>query len=290
MQNYVIITDATGDLTPALAAEAGVEVIPMEFSLDGKNYRHWPDEREMPINDFYAKMRTGATATTAQVNSATYCDWARPHLCAGEDVLFLIFSSGMSGSFHSCTLAAEELREEFPDRTIVAVDTLAAAMGEGLLVFYAAQKKRAGADLAEVADWVTSNRDHLCHWFTVDELSYLYKGGRLSATSAMLGTMLNIKPVLHVDAEGHLVAMEKVRGRRQSMDAMLRRLNDTILDNESPVVFIGHGDCEADAQYLAEQITGTHGIKRVEIGRVGPVIGSHTGPGILELFFLGKEK
>lgn len=290
MNEYVIISDSTGDLTPALIEEAGVHIIPMEFTVDGENHRNWPDERELSSDAFYEKLRGGATSTTAQVNSATYCDWAKPFLDAGKDVLFLVFSSGLSGSFHSSTLAVEELRESYPDRKIVTVDTRAAAMGEGLLVFYAALEQKKGRTLEEVAAWVTENRDHLCHWFTVDELSYLRRGGRLSSTGAVVGTMLNIKPVLHVDLDGHLIAMEKVRGRRQSLDAMVKHLDQTIWDDHSPIVFIAHGDCREDAEYVADKIRGTHGIERVEFGRVGPVIGSHTGPGIMTLFFLGSEK
>lgn len=289
MNEYVILTDATGDLTPALVKETGVTVIPMEFTLDQKSYLNWPDEREITTDDFYAKLRAGAAATTAQVNMTTYCDWARPFLEKGEDVLFLIFSSGLSGSFHSCTLAAEELKEEFPARKIFAVDTRAAAMGEGLLVFYAAEKKKEGLSIEQLADWTTQNRDRLCHWFTVDELSYLHRGGRVSATGAALGTMLNIKPVLHVDVEGHLIPMEKVRGRAQSLNAMVHRLESTI-DPDCHTVFISHGDCKPDADRLAEMIKGKAGIRRIEFGRVGPVIGSHTGPSVLTLFFLGSEK
>lgn len=290
MNDFVIITDSTGDLTPALIEESGVQVIPMEFTLNGKNYRNWPDERDLTSDAFYQALREGGTATTAQVNIVTYCDTAEPFLKAGQDVLFLIFSSGLSGSFHSCLLASEELREKYPERKILSVDTRAAAMGEGLLVFYAALEKQKGATMEQVAAWTEAHRDHLCHWFTVDELSYLRRGGRLSSTGAVVGTMLNIKPVLHVDDEGHLIVVEKVRGRRQSLDAMLRHLNETITDGESPVVFIAHGDCREDAEYLAGQLRGTHGIQRIEFGRVGPVIGAHTGPGILTLFYMGSKK
>ena len=289
MSEYVILTDATCDLTPALVAETGVEVIPMEFTVNGEAYLNWPDGREMSNDDFYNKLRAGATATTAQVNAQTYFDWAKPHLDAGKDVLFLTFSSGLSGSHNSCLLAVEDLREENPGRKILAVDTRAAAMGEGLLVFYAAEQKKLGLSIEELADWATKNRDRLCHWFTVDELSYLHKGGRLSAASAALGTILSIKPLLHVDEDGRLVSVEKVRSRTQSLAAMARRLDETI-HPDSHTVFISHADCREDAERLAALIEGTHNIRRIEFGRVGPVIGTHTGPSMLSLFFLGSPK
>lgn len=290
MNDYIIITDSTGDFTPALCEELGIQVIPMEFMLDDVSYRNYPDERDLSGKEFYDKLRMGSNATTAQVNMATYCDVARPYLQAGKDVLFLVFSSGLSGSYNSCTLAVEDLKAEFADREIVAVDTRAASMGEGLLVYYAAQQQKAGKTLAEVADWVTENRGHLCHWFTVDDLHFLHRGGRVSAASAVVGSMLSIKPVLHVDDEGHLIPMEKVRGRRQSLDALLKHLDETIWVGKSPVVFLSHGDAPEDAAYVEEQLRGKYGIERIVTNLIGPVIGCHSGPGTVALFWLGEHK
>lgn len=290
MNNYIIITDSTGDFTPALCEELGIQVIPMEFMLDDASYRNYPDERELAGTVFYDRLRKGSSATTAQVNMATYCDVARPYLAAGTDVLFLVFSSGLSGSYNSCTLAVEELKTEFADREIVAVDTRAASMGEGLLVYYAAQQKLAGKPLSEVAEWVAENRSHLCHWFTVDDLHFLHRGGRVSAASAVVGSMLSIKPVLHVDDEGHLIPMEKVRGRRQSLDALLKHLDETIWVGKSPVVFLSHGDAPEDAAYVEEQLRGKYGIERIVTNLIGPVIGCHSGPGTVALFWLGEHK
>lgn len=290
MNDYIIITDSTGDFTPALCEELGIQVIPMEFMLDDVSYRNYPDERDLSVKEFYDKLRSGSNATTAQVNMATYCDVARPYLQAGKDVLFLVFSSGLSGSYNSCTLAVEDLKAEFADREIVAVDTRAASMGEGLLVYYAAQQQKASKTLAEVADWVTENRGHLCHWFTVDDLHFLHRGGRVSAASAVVGSMLSIKPVLHVDDEGHLIPMEKVRGRRQSLDALLKHLDETIWVGKSPVVFLSHGDAPEDAAYVEEQLRGKYGIERIVTNLIGPVIGCHSGPGTVALFWLGEHK
>lgn len=290
MSNYVIITDSTGDLSAELVREMEVEVIPMEFTVGDKPYKNYPDNHDLSAQEFYARLRQGAAATTAQVNVTTYVETATPFLQAGKDVLMLIFSSGLSGSFNSSCLAAEELRAKFPGRTVRTVDTLAASMGEGLLVWHACQLRKAGKTLDEVAAWAEDNRNRLCHWFTVDDLHFLRRGGRVSGAAAVMGTMLNIKPVLHVDDEGHLIPMEKVRGRRQSLDALVKHLDETIAEGENGTVFLSHGDCREDAEYVAEKIRGRHGIERVEINFIGPVIGSHSGPGTVALFWLGSHK
>ena len=290
MSDYVIITDSTGDLSASLVKEMDVTVLPMEFSVGGESYHNYPDNHELSAEDFYAKLRGGDMATTAQLNTAEYIDAAVPFLEAGQDVLFLIFSSGLSGSFNSSRMAVEELQERFPDRKIRTVDTLAASMGEGLLVWHAAMRRKMGENLDAVANWTEANRNRLCHWFTVDDLHFLRRGGRVSGAAAVMGTMLNIKPVLHVDDEGHLIPMEKVRGRRQSLDALVRHLDETIAEGENETIFLSHGDCAADAEYVASKLRGRHGIKRVEINFIGPVIGAHSGPGTVALFWLGSKK
>ena len=290
MQNYVIITDSTGDLSEALVKEMDVTVLPMSFSIGEKSYKNYPDNHELSAEDFYAMLRAGAMSTTAQLNTAAYLDAATPFLEAGQDVLFLVFSSGLSGSYNSSRMAVEDLREKFPDRKIRTVDTLAASMGEGLLVWHAAMRRKAGQSLDEVADWTEANRNHLCHWFTVDDLHFLRRGGRVSGAAAVMGSMLNIKPVLHVDDEGHLIPMEKVRGRRQSLDALVRHLDETITEGENATIFLSHGDCAEDAEYVASKLRGRHGIERVEINFIGPVIGSHSGPGTVALFWMGSKK
>lgn len=289
-QQYVILTDSTGDLSADLVREAGVEVIPMEFALGGQVYHNYPDNRELAPDAFYDRLRAGETATTAQVNLHTYQQTIEPFLQAGRDVLLLIFSSGLSGSYDTCRMAVEKLARRYPERALRAVDTRAASMGEGLLVFLAAQQRAQGKTLGETALWAESHRDRLCHWFTVDDLHFLHRGGRVSRAAAVMGTMLSIKPVLHVDDDGHLIAMEKVRGRRQSLDALVAHLEQTITVGASDTVFVSHGGCRADAEYVAAQLRGRFGIRRIEIGDIGPVIGSHSGPGTVALFWLGSRK
>lgn len=290
MADYVIITDSTGDLSSSLVEEMDVTVLPMEFTLAGKNFRNYPDNHELSAESFYAQLRSGEMATTAQLNTTTYIEAATPFLEAGQDVLFLVFSSGLSGSYNSSRIAVEDLRERFPERKIRTVDTLAASMGEGLLVWHAAMRRKAGESLDAVANWTEANRNRLCHWFTVDDLHFLRRGGRVSGAAAVMGTMLNIKPVLHVDDEGHLIPMEKVRGRRQSLDALVRHLDETIAEGENRTIFLSHGDCAEDAEYVASKLRGRHGIERVEINFIGPVIGAHSGPGTVALFWIGSKK
>ena len=214
-QPYVILTESSSDLTPELAAQAGAEVLPLNFTMEGKNYPHYPDGRAMSIPEFYERMRGGAVAVTAAANVAELTDGMEGHLRAGKDVLFLCFSSSLSSTRNACAIAANELREKYPERKIYTVDTLAASAGQGLLVLLAGRRQRAGASIEEVRDFVEETKLHMAHWFTVDDLTYLKRGGRLSSTAAAVGTMLNIKPVLHVDDEGHLIPVEKVRGVRR---------------------------------------------------------------------------
>ena len=212
-----------------------------------------------------------------------------PILQAGEDILYLGFSSALSSTYNAGALAAEQLAEKYPDRKILTVDTLSASMGQGLLVYLTVQQKRAGATIEEARDFAEKNKFHLCHWFTVDDLHHLRRGGRVSATSAVLGTVLNIKPVLHMDNEGRLIFMEKVRGRRASIKRMLEKMRETAIEPEKQIVFMSHGDCIEDAEYLAGRIREEWNVE-VVINYVGPVIGSHSGPGTLALFFLGTER
>ena len=289
MAEYVIFTDSTTDLTPELVAEMDVQVLPMRFMLDGKEYRNYPDNRELSPKEFYDKLRAGSMSTTSQINQADFLDTFTPVLEQGKDILYLAFSSGLSGTFNSARLAAEELREQFPERTIEVIDTLQASMGEGLAVYYAAVLKNEGKSLEEVAGWFEANRMRVCAWFTVDDLMFLKRGGRLSGAAAVAGTLLGIKPVLHVDDEGHLVAMEKVRGRRASLDGLVKRFAASEVPPAEQVVFLSHGDCAEDCQYVADKIRAM-GAKRVCISTIGPVIGAHSGPGTVALFFLAGKR
>ena len=290
MADYVIVTDSSCDLPAGMAEELELVVLPLSFLLNGKEYRNYLDGREMPIEEFYRHIRAGEPCTTSAVNVDAYKSAMEPILKSGKDVLDIAFSSGLSATYNSAKIACEELSEKYPERTVRAVDTLCASLGQGLLVWLAAQKKRAGESLDEVRGWLEENKLHLCHWFTVDDLKHLRRGGRISGATALIGTMLSIKPVMHVDDEGHLIAMGKVRGRRASLDALADHMEQTAIDPASQTVFISHGDCPEDAEYLAGEIRRRMNVKEVVIGDVGPVIGAHSGPGTMALFFLGTTR
>lgn len=287
---YRIITDSTGDLTPELIRDLQLTVIPMEFTIDGKSYRNYPDGHEMSAKAFYHLLRAGKTSTTAQINAHEFMDWADPILQAGEDILYLAFSSGLSGTCQSAYMAKEELSARYPDRKIYVVDSLAASMGEGLLAYYASKMQLEGKTIDEVYQWLQDNKLHLCHWFTVDDLNHLKRGGRVSSAAALFGTMLGIKPVLHVDDAGHLIPVAKIRGRRQSLDSLVAHMEQTVTNPGEQVIFISHGDCEKDAQYVADQIRARWNVKEIVLNEIGPVIGTHSGPGTVALFFLGSKR
>lgn len=290
MASYVIVTDSSADLSVQMAEKAGVQVLPLRFTVGGKTYYNWPDNREMDPKVFYRMLREGEVATTAAVNISQYLDMLEPILQSGTDVLVLSFSSGLSATYDSSRLAAEELREKYPQRKIFAVDTLCASLGQGLLVWHAAQLKDQGKSIEEVRDWVEENKLHLCHQFTVDDLHFLKRGGRISATTAVVGTMLKIKPVLHVNDGGKLVNIGKARGRKASLKALVDRMEETAIDPAGQTVFISHGDCMEDAEYVAGLVKERMGVQDVRINYVGPVIGAHSGPGTLALFYLGTER
>ncbi|WP_297716708.1 DegV family protein [Intestinimonas sp.] len=288
MSDYVIVTDSSADLPAGLVRELGVEVLPLSFAVQGKNYRNYPDDREMDPKVFYKMLRDGEMATTSAVNVAEYTAMLEPFLQAGKDVLALTFSSGLSTTFQSSVIAANELAEQYPDRKIFSVDTLCASMGQGLLVWLAVQEQRKGKSIEEVRDWVEENKLYLCHWFTVDDLHFLKRGGRISAATAVVGTMLSIKPVLHVDDEGHLINMGKARGRGASLTALVDHMEETVTDVDT--VFISHGDCLADAEKVAADVKKRFGTEHIVINNIGPVIGAHSGPGTVALFFLGAKR
>ena len=290
MASYVIVTDSSADLSAQMAEKAGVQVLPLRFTVEGQTYYNWPDNREMDPRVFYRMLREGEVATTAAVNISQYLDMLEPILQSGTDVLVLSFSSGLSATYDSSRLAAEELREKYPQRKIFAVDTLCASLGQGLLVWHAAQLKDQGKSIEEVRDWVEENKLHLCHQFTVDDLHFLKRGGRISATTAVVGTMLKIKPVLHVDDGGKLVNIGKARGRKASLKALVDRMEETAIDPAGQTVFISHGDCMEDAEYVAGLVKERMGVQDVRINYVGPVIGAHSGPGTLALFHLGSRR
>ena len=288
MSDYVIVTDSSADLPASLVQELGVEVLPLSFTVQGKTYHNYPDDREMDPKVFYKMLRDGEMATTSAVNVAEYTAMLEPLLQAGKDVLVLAFSSGLSTTYQSSVIAVNDLAEQYPDRKICTVDTLCASMGQGLMVWLAAQEQKKGKSLEEVRDWVEENKLRLCHWFTVDDLHFLKRGGRISAATAVVGTMLSIKPVLHVDDEGHLISMGKARGRNASLTALVDHMEQTATDVDT--VFISHGDCLADAEKVAADVKKRFGTRDVVINTIGPVIGAHAGPGTVALFFLGTKR
>ena len=290
MSDFVILTDSSADLGAELVQQLDVQVLPLSFILNQHTYHNYPDNREMDPHLFYEKLRAGEVATTAAVNVAEYVDAVEPLLQAGHDVLILAFSSGLSTTYNSSAIAAEELREKYPDRKVYTVDTLCASLGQGLLVYLAAQERARGKTIEEVRDWAEANKLHLCHQFTVDDLHFLKRGGRISATTAVLGSMLQIKPVLHVDDEGHLINIAKARGRQASLKALVDKMEQTAIDPAAQTVFISHGDCLEDAQAVAQMVKDRMGVKEVYLNHIGPVIGAHAGPGTVALFYVGTER
>lgn len=286
MSEYVILTDSGADLPKETAAALGVEVIDLVLQMgDVTKYNSEVDARE-----FYALLRQKTSITTSAVNMERFKEFFASHLAEGKDILYLGFSSGLSATYVAGRNAALELKEEYPDRKIMTVDTLAASLGQGLLVTHVAKKKAEGATIEEAYAFAMDNRLKLCHWFTVDDLFFLKRGGRVSAATAVLGTMLSIKPFMHVDNEGHLINVSKVRGRRASIDAMFDKIAETAIAPEGQLYYICHGDCIEDAEYLADKIRAAYPAAEVMIGYTGTVIGAHSGPGTLALFFLGNER
>ena len=290
MSEFVLMTDSSADLSQEMVQELGVTVLPLSFTIQGKVYRNYPDNREMDLPLFYDMLRAGELATTSAVNVAEYTQAVEPILQEKKDVLILAFSSGLSSTYQSSVLAAEELREKYPDRKIYTVDTLCASLGQGLLVYLAVQEQRKGKNIEEVRDWAESTKLHLCHQFTVDDLHFLKRGGRISATTAVVGSMLQIKPVLHVDNEGRLINIGKARGRQASLKALVDKMEKTVTEEGKKTVFISHGDCRKDAVTVADMVRERFGTQDIRINYVGPVIGAHSGPGTLALFYLGTER
>ena len=289
MTDYIIITDSSCDIEPELLAQWEVPYVSLTYKFDEDAAGH--GNYDLPFDQFYDRMRKGGVARTAAANVETFKQAFEPWLKAGKDLLYIGFSSGLSSTVNSGALAAKELMEAYPERKILVEDTFAASAGFGLLVYLTVQEKRKGADLEQAAKFVEDTRLHLCHWFTVDDLVYLKRGGRVSAAAAFVGGVLNVKPVLHMDDPGHLINMFKVRGRRASIKALADKYGELALHpGPEDTVFISHGDCIGDARLLEKLLAERYGAKVRLITYVGPVIGSHSGPSTLALFFLGRER
>ena len=289
MRDYIIMTDSCCDLPDALVRELDITVLPLSFNMEGKEYYNYPDNRDMDPHVFYDKVRAGVMGTTSAVSVGMFqAKMSSLVETTGKDILCIAFSSALSATYQSASIAAKDVEEAHPGTTVRVVDSRAASLGQGLLVYLTVQEKRKGRSIEEVRDFVERTKGHICHWFTVDDLNHLKRGGRVSAAAALVGTMLQMKPVLHVDDEGHLIPVSKVRGRKASVKALLDKMDELVEDPR--VVFISHGDCEEEAVALGEAIRAKYPVERLEINYVGPVIGNHSGPGTLALFFQGKHK
>lgn len=288
MRDYIILTDSCCDLSAAMVEELGLSVLPLSFLMEGKEYFNYPDNRDMDPAAFYGRLRSGSLGTTSAVSVGVFQEAMKNLVEAGHDILCISFSSALSTTYQSASIAAEDVMAAHPGSKILVVDSRCASLGQGLLVYLAVQEQRRGRSIEEVRDFAEETKNHLCHWFTVDDLNHLKRGGRVSAAAAFFGTMLQMKPVLHVDDEGRLIPVSKVRGRRASIKALLEQMEE--LAEDTSTVFISHGDCLEEAQGLALAIREKFPVERLEINFVGPVIGNHSGPGTLALFFLGKHK
>ncbi len=289
MSDYVIVSDATLDLPVNIIEKYDIMVIPMGFDIDGVSYNHYPDEREITVDDFYNKLKNGAVSHTTQITPATFMDYFTEILDQGLDILYIAFSSGLSGTYNTAQIVIQDLREEYPQRKIYCVDSLCASIGEGLLVLHAAMQKQKGLSLEELKDWVENNKLASRHWFTVKDLFYLKRGGRVTSLEAVVGSALRIRPVLSTDDAGKLVVVSKIRGSRAELDLMVNKLIDEGINIADQTVIIGHGDNLEQAKELENILRTRNLVKDVIISSIGPIIGTHTGPGMLAMVFMGKK-
>ena len=285
--NYVICTDSASDMPAALLKSLGITATPLTFRFEGEAGEYI--NQDMDIRKFYEKMQGGSVAKTSAVNSEKFIEDFRVHLEAGYDILYLGFSSALSTTYNSARLAADSLKKEYPERKILTVDMLCASAGGALLIDSVLEKKRQGATIEEAAKYAEEIKLNVCHWFTVDDLVYLKRGGRVSPTVAFVGNILGIKPIMHVDNEGHLVKVGKVRGRKNSIIALAEKYGELCANKETKV-YISHSNCIGEAEFLAKTIEEKYGKRTDLITDVGPVIGAHSGPGTLALFFIGKGR
>lgn len=288
MNDYVIFTDSACDLAPELLDEWGVPSVSLTFRFEDEDKEY--SNAEMPVKAFYDRMRAGGVAKTAAVNSSNFYEAFENVVKEGKDLLYIGFSSGLSATYSSAKNAAEELAKVYPERKIITVDSLAASAGFGLLLYLTLEEKKKGASIEEAAAFAENIKLKICHWFTVDDLKYLKRGGRVSPAVALVGTVLGIKPILHVDNEGHLIKKGTVRGRKASVAALVDKFAELAENTSGGTVYICHGDCDEDVKYLEGVLMERFGVKVDVVTYVGPVIGAHAGPGVIALFFVGKER
>ena len=287
MSEYVITTDNNSDLPEKYLKDHGVGCMYLSYSMDGKNYTHG---NFLPEHEFYEAMRNGSMPTTAQVNPENAKALLEPYLKEGKDILHLSFSSGLSGTYNSMCIAAEELQEKYPERKIVVIDTLCASLWEGLIDYKALELQKEGKSLEEVAQWVEENKLKICHFFMVEDLNHLQKGGRISKTAAVLGTMVQIKPIIYLDNEGKLQIIKKERGRKKAMNKIVDMAIDACEGKMPDMVMIPHGNCPKDAEYVAELVRKKIGVTNIMMNDIGTVIGGHTGPGMVAVVCMGVHR
>ena len=291
MRDYIIMTDSCCDLNQQEVDELGLTVLPLSFTIDGKTYLNTPDHAEMSPEEFFAKIAAGENSTTAAANVGQFDEAMRRALDAGKDILCICFSGALSTTYQSACIAAESVRARYPEGRIRVIDSLSASLGQGLLMYLTARKKlREAPTMDELGDWVEANKLHICHWFTVNDLNYLKKGGRVSAATAFVGTMLSIKPIMHTSDEGKLTVVGKARGRKSSLNTLIDTVGRLGIDLQDQTMFICQADCQAEAEAVAAELKRRYGVKEVYINYIGPVIGSHTGPDTMGLFFVGTER
>ena len=291
MRDYIIMTDSCCDLNQQEVDELGLTVLPLSFTIDGKTYLNTPDHAGMSPEEFFAKIAAGENSTTAAANVGQFDEAMRRALDAGKDILCICFSGALSTTYQSACIAAETVLAKHPEGRIRVIDSLSASLGQGLLMYLTAHKKlEENLTLDQLGDWVEENKLHVCHWFTVDDLNYLKKGGRVSAATALVGTMLSIKPIMHTSDEGKLTVVGKARGRKSSLNTLIDTVGRLGINLQDQVMFICQADCQAEAEAVAAQLKQRYGVKEVYINYIGPVIGSHTGPNTMGLFFVGTER
>lgn len=285
----IIITDSCSDLPLEYVKKRDLPILSFTFNYMGEDRK---DDlgQTLSYTDFYNGIREGHMSTTSQVNSHTYVDFFRPYVELGKPIIYMCFSSALSGSYNNAVMARQMLLEEYPEASISIIDTLSASMGQGLLVHLALELRDQGFGYKEIIEWIENNKRRLAHWFTVDDLEHLRRGGRLSGAAAFIGSILSIKPILHVDSEGRLVPVSKVKGRKKSLKSLLEKMQETAVNPEQQTIFISHGDAPEDANYLADMLRDQLGVKNILINHIGPVIGSHSGPGTVALFFFATQR
>ena len=287
---FEIITDSSANLTDTLIEKYDLKIISLSYFIGEEEYLSYKEGVKTDYSEFYARIRKKEEARTSLANYEECMRVLRPIAESGRDILYIGFSSALSGTFQNVSNCMQELRTKHPDQKLLCVDSLSASMGEGLLVYHALELAQRGATIEETLEWVENHKMNICQWFTVDDLFFLKRGGRLSGAAALAGSLLEIKPILHIDEEGRLVMVSKVKGRKKSLNALVQHMEETVVKIKPQKIFIAHGDCLEDAQYLADGIKAKLGLEDLEINYVDPVIGVHSGPGTIALFYYGKTR